>query len=125
MSEEGAAFAVLGMDIESVGHALGKQWGLDEPTLLMIRRLPVSAPVHNGERDLELLRMTASCANEVVDVQLLPAAHRAAALQRVAQRYGRALGISLKDLQEAALGQAQAAPANADPTAEGQPDAGA
>ena len=127
LSEEGAAFAVLGVDIESVGHALGRQWGLDEPTLLMIRRLPVLAPVHCGDRDLELLRMTASCANEVVDVQLLPAPHRAAALQRVALRYGRALGLSLKDVQDAALGQAQAraAPANADPTAKGEPDAGA
>ena len=122
MSEEGAAFAVLGMDIESVGHALGKQWGLDEPTLLMIRRLPVSAPVHNGERDLELLRMTASCANEVADVQLLPAAHRAAALQRVAQRYGRALGISMKDLQDAAEGQKQAAAVDADTRAQGWPE---
>ena len=127
MSEEGAAFAVLGVDIESVGHALGKQWGLDEPTLLMIRRLPVSAPVHSGDRDQELLRMTASCANEVVDVQLLPAPHRAAALQRVAQRYGRALGLSLKDVQDAASGQLQAAPADADAdanaSAQGEPDA--
>ena len=104
MSEEGAAFAVLGVDIESVAHALGKQWGLDEPTLLMMRRLPVAAPVHNGERDVELLRMAASCANEVVDVQLLPVPLRAAGLQRVALRYGRGLGLSLKDVLDAAAG---------------------
>lgn len=113
MSEEGAAFAVLGVDIDSVGHALGKQWGLDEPTLLMMRRLSVSAPVHPGERDFELLRMAASCANEVVDVQLLPAPYRAAGLQRVAQRYGRGLGLSLKDVLDAASGQMQAAPTDA------------
>ena len=104
MSEEGAAFAVLGVDIESVAHALGKQWGLDEPTLLMMRRLPVAAPVHHGERDVELLRMAASCANEVVDVQLLPVPLRAAGLQRVALRYGRGLGLSLKDVLDAAAG---------------------
>lgn len=114
MSEEGAAYAVLGVDIESVGHALGKQWGLDEATLLMIRRLPVSAPVHNGDRDAELLRMTASCANEVVDVQLLPAPLRSAALQRVALRYGRALGISLKDIQDAESGQLEGAAGGAE-----------
>ena len=107
MSEEGAAFAVLGVDIESVAHALGKQWGLDEPTLLMMRRLPVAAPVHHGERDVELLRMAASCANEVVDVQLLPAPYRTAGLQRVALRYGRGLGLSLKDVQDAAAGKMQ------------------
>jgi len=111
MSEEGAAFAVLGVDIEAVAHALGRQWGLDEPTLLMIRRLPLSAPVHGGERDNEILRMTASCANEVVDAQLLPAAQRVLVWQRVAQRYGRALGLSLKDVQEAATGHMQGEPA--------------
>ena len=125
MSEEGAAFAVLGVDIDSVGHALGKQWGLDEPTLLMIRRLPVAAPVHNGERDGELLRMTASCANEVVDVQLLPAPVRAAALHRVALRYGRALGISLKEVQDAASGQMQDAPAQGEASASDPGDPGA
>ena len=109
MSEEGAAFAVLGVDIESVAHALGRQWGLDEPTLLMMRRMPPGSTVLHGERDVEVLRMTASCANEVVDVRLLPEPHRAAALLRVAQRYGRALGVTLQDIQQAYSGQFQLA----------------
>ena len=109
MSEEGAAFAVLGVDIESVAHALGRQWGLDEPTLLMMRRMPPGSTVLHGERDVEVLRMTASCANEVVDVRLLPEPHRAAALLRVAQRYGRALGVTLLDIQQAYSGQFQTA----------------
>ena len=123
MSEEGAAFAVLGVDIESVAYALGRQWGLDEPTLLMMRRLPVAAPVHHGERDVELLRMAASCANEVVDVQLLPAPYRAAGLQRVALRYGRSLGLSLKDVQDAASGQMQDDAAGSDAGAPDEPAA--
>ena len=121
MSEEGAAFAVLGVDIESVAHALGRQWGLDEPTLLMMRRLPVSSPVHGGERDNELLRMTASCANEVVDAQLLPPAQRLAVWQRVVQRYGRALGLTLKDVQEAAASHLQAEPSDKAPGGPGGP----
>ena len=40
-----------------------------------------------------MLRAVASCANEVVDALGLPARHGAPALQRVAQRYGRALDI--------------------------------
>jgi len=52
-----------------------------------------------------MLRATASCANELVDALGAPARHAAAALQRVAQRYGRALGMTLRDLQLAAQGE--------------------
>ena len=106
MTEEAAAYAVLGVDIDSVAHALGRQWGLDEPTLLMIRRLPMQANVHLGEHDAELLRMTASCANEVVDARSGPLSQRAAGYQRVFARYGRALEISLQDILQAATGSA-------------------
>ncbi len=43
----------------------------------------------------------ASCANDAIDAASLPARQSIAALQRVAQRYGRALGIALKDLHDA------------------------
>lgn len=99
MSEEAAGFAVLGVDIEALAHALGRQWGLDEVTLLMMRRQPMDSPVHGGERDAELLRLTASCANEVVDAQSLATPLRAAAWQRIVQRYGRALGVTAKDIE--------------------------
>jgi hypothetical protein len=50
-------------------------------------------------------RATASCANELVDALHHSARQSAAALQRVAQRYARALNLSLRDLQWAAQGQ--------------------
>ncbi len=106
MTEEGASFAVLGVDIDALGVALGRHWGFDEVVLLMMRRLAPTAPVHQAEADNDLLRLTASCANEVVDARLVPAHNRPATLQRVAQRYGRVLGVSLRDVQQAALGLA-------------------
>jgi hypothetical protein len=73
--------------------------------LHMIRRFGLGSAVRTLENDDDMLRATASCANELVDALSLPARHNAAALQRVAQRYGRALGMTLRDLQLAAQGE--------------------
>lgn len=99
MSEEGAAFAVLGTDIESLGTAVARHWGLDASVLHMLRRHPLEATVRAADNDDDVLRAVASCANETVDASTLPAQHQAHAMQRVAGRYGRLLGISLRDLQ--------------------------
>jgi non-specific serine/threonine protein kinase len=105
MSEEAASFAVLGVDIETLGAAVARHWGLDESVLHMIRRCSPDAPVRALESDDDMLRATASCANEVVDALAMDARHAAQALQHVAQRYARALELSLRDLQLAAQGQ--------------------
>jgi non-specific serine/threonine protein kinase len=105
MSEEGASFAVLGADVEAIGAAVARSWGLDESVLAMIRRQPLATPVHSVEGDDAMLRTVASCANEAVDALALAPARVAAALHRVVQRYGRALDIGLRDLQAALQGQ--------------------
>ncbi len=101
MQEEAAAFSVLGVDIESIGHALARRWGLDDGVLHVIRRLPPTAPVRAPENDNDILRAVASCSNEIVDAQALPATHQSQALHRVGQRYARALHLAPKDLQAA------------------------
>lgn len=105
MTEEGASLAVLGVDIDTLGAAVARHWGLDESVLHMIRRFGMAPAVRTIETDDDMLRATASCANELVDAMGLPARHSAAAMQRVAQRYGRALGMTLRDLQLAAHGE--------------------
>ncbi|MEK8050386.1 HDOD domain-containing protein [Ideonella sp. DXS22W] len=115
MSEESASFAVLGIDVESLATAVGRQWGLDDDAQHMMRRMPLDAPVRAPHSDTERLRITASAANELVDSQLQPLHHRAAAQQRVAQRYGRALDVSLADLQQALLGEPPTEPATLGP----------
>jgi non-specific serine/threonine protein kinase len=101
MTEEGAAYAVLGTDIETLGASVARGWGLDDAVMTMIRRLPLTTAVHSGGSDYDTLRAVAACANEAVDAVGLPAARVPAALTRVLQRYGRLLGIGPKDLQEA------------------------
>ena len=105
MGEQAAGFAVLGVDTEALASAVARFWGFDEQALAMMRRLPADAPVHLPDTDAERLRQTASCANEVIDVQTGPAALRAAGFQHVAQRYGRLLGVGAPVLQQYALGQ--------------------
>jgi non-specific serine/threonine protein kinase len=104
MSEQGAAYAVLGADIEAIGSAVARHWGLDDGVLTMIRRLPLGTAVHTAEGDGELLRTVASCANEAVDALGQPAPRLANALHHVVQRYGRLLGIDLRELQDALQG---------------------
>ena len=101
MTEEGASFAVLGADIEAIGLAVGRYWGLDDAVLLMTRRLPLGTLVHKITSDEEMLRTLASCAHEVVDALALPSVRVNAALGRVLQRYGTVLEFSAADLQSA------------------------
>lgn len=101
MSEEGAAFAVLGTGLDELGVAVARHWGLDASVQHMVRRLPRTAPVRQADSDDDMLRMTASCAIEVVDAVAQPAAQVMHALNHVLQRYGRPLGLTLKSLQQA------------------------
>ena len=101
LSEEAAAYAVLGVDIESLGHVVARAWGLGDDVQQMVRRLPADAPVRKPDSDADVLRLTASAANDCVDaVDSLPEARVAAALAHVAQRYARALGITSREVGE-------------------------
>lgn len=101
MTEQGASMAVLGVDLESIGTAVARWWGLDDSVLHMMRRLPTSTGVRHPETDDEQIRIAASCANEAVDALTLPAPRMVPALQSVVHRYGRTLNLSLRDLQAA------------------------
>jgi eukaryotic-like serine/threonine-protein kinase len=101
MSEEGAACAVLGTDIEALGAAVARHWGLDDSVLSLIRRLPTTTTVRAPDSDNDTLRALSSCANEAVDALLLAPARVGPALHRVVSRYGRALDFGVRELQAA------------------------
>lgn len=102
MQEDGAAFAVLGVDIESLGIAVIRHWGMGEEVLQMARRMPTDKPVRTPDTDTDFLRAAASAANEAVDVLTqLPSARQVAGMVQVAQRYARVLGVGVKEVQEA------------------------
>ena len=105
LSEEAAACAVIGVEIEALGTVVGRHWGLGDDVMHMVRRLPRDAPVRRPDSDAEVLRLTASAANDVVDAVAAagnPTGPRAvAAIGQVAQRYARALGVSARDVGDA------------------------
>ncbi len=99
MSEEAAAFSVLGVDIEAIGLAVAKRWGFDDELLQVLRRWPDTGVVRSGENDNDMLRSIASCANELCDLEMLTPTQQLPSLTRIAQRYARVLHLAPKDLQ--------------------------
>ena len=81
--------------------------------LHMIHRVPLDRPVRTHDTDIEVLRITASAANEAVDAASNPPPDLAAATgktareanprQAVAARYARSLGLTTQMVQEALI----------------------
>ncbi len=101
MSEQAAAYAVLGCDLDALGGAVARHWGLGDELLHMIRRQPLDAAVHPAHTDADTLRLTCSLANELVDALGLPEARRRLGVEVATRRYAKALGIGLRDVMEA------------------------
>ncbi len=102
LSEEVAAMSVLGVTIEEMGAAVARHWGMGDEVLHMVRPLSKVAPVRGPDNDNDLLRATASAANEAVDAahslkppQLVPA------LTVISQRYAKVLNANLGAFQDA------------------------
>jgi len=101
MSEVAAAYAVLGCDLNALALAVARYWALGEEVMHMMHRQAPDAPVRSAEGDAELLRLTCSLANELVDAQLLPEAKRQPAIEAATRRYARVLGLGLRDVLQA------------------------
>ena len=101
LTEEAAAHAVLGVDFDALRCAVVRLWGLGEEVVHMIRPLPVDKGVRTPDSDADILRTTASAANELAHAGgLEPPQRCAAALSHVAARYSRVLKVSVRDLRE-------------------------
>ncbi|MGQ3050999.1 MAG: HDOD domain-containing protein [Roseateles sp.] len=101
MSEQAAAYAVLGCDLDALGIAVARHWGLGDELLQMIRRQPQDALVHPARSDADAIRLTCSFANELVDALGLPEARRRPALEVATRRYAKALGVGLREVMDA------------------------
>lgn len=117
LNEQAAAYAVLGCDLDALGAAVARHWGLGDELLQMIRRQPQDAPVHAPRSDADAIRLTCSLANELVDALALPEARRRPAIEATTRRYAKALGLGLREVLEAlnpgAARPGQPAPASA------------
>ncbi|MDM4765945.1 HDOD domain-containing protein [Pelomonas sp. SE-A7] len=101
MTEQAAAYAVLGTDLETLGAGVARYWSLGDELLHMIRRQPADAPVRSAESDAELLRLTCSLANELVDALSGPEEKRKAGVELATRRYARVLSLGLREVMQA------------------------
>ncbi len=122
LSERAAAYAVLGCDLEALGMAVARHWGLGDELLQMMRRQPLDAPVHAPRTDADTLRLTCSLANELLDALAQPEARRRAGVEVATRRYARALGLGLREVMEALNPGAQRPAASSPAPLRGAPE---
>jgi non-specific serine/threonine protein kinase len=103
MTEEAAAGAVLGVDLEALGVAVARHWALDDGLIHAMRPFAADAIVRKPEDRESRLRAWASLANEAVAASQLPAAKQSRAYATIFQRYGRALDVTLDEIRAAML----------------------
>ena len=101
MSIEAAAGAVLGVDMEELSIAVMRYWGMDERLLQAARPLSRTSPVRRPDDGEEMLRSVASLANELTVAVGQESARQQVLVNQCFMRYGRALGLTFKDCQEA------------------------
>lgn len=98
LTEQAAAYAVLGCDLDTMGVAIARHWGLGDELLHMIRRQSPSLPVHTPRSDADAIRLTCSLANELVDALQGPEQRRRAGVEAATRRYAKALGLGLREV---------------------------
>ena len=97
-----AAAMVMGLGFEALGVGVARHWGLPDTLQRCMRRPETTSPPLPMAAGPERLRWLAVAANELSDAvwqgdeDTLPAR-----LEAVAQRHGRALGLSVADLRRA------------------------
>ncbi|MEO8297520.1 MAG: HDOD domain-containing protein [Burkholderiales bacterium] len=101
LTEQAAAMAVLGVDLQSLAMAVARHWGLDETMQDIMQPLPRDRTVRSPDSVSAWLRLVASCANETLDAARLtgPAQNKAFAI--IAGRYAKTLDYSPDVLKEA------------------------
>lgn len=98
MSEQASAYAVLGCDLDTLGTAVVRYWGLGDQLAHMARRHALDASVHPTRSDADLIRLTCSLANELIDALGQPEHKRRLGVELATRRYARALNLGLPDV---------------------------
>ncbi len=101
--EHAASINVLGLSFEELGLGVAKSWGLPEGLQRCMRR-PKGEPPARACDKADRAHWVAVAANEVTDALMKAEPGRASAsIAAVAERYTKALGISARDVQAAAM----------------------
>ncbi|MET0335936.1 MAG: protein kinase [Rhizobacter sp.] len=101
--EESASITVLGLSFEELGLGVARTWGLPD-TLQRCMRRPTGEPPSRACDKTERGQWIASAANDLTDALLkAEPGHASSAIAGVAERYSKALGLSVRDVQAATV----------------------
>ncbi len=100
---EAAARRVLGLDFDTLGHAVAKTWGLPDKLLQAMRAPDDEPPTRALPRGVERLRWIGRGANALTDALLMAdGPSQEAVLRRAAELHAPALGLHVDTVLEAA-----------------------
>ncbi len=99
MTQEAAAGAVLGINIDELTVAVLKHWGLHERLQQAARSFERNAPVRTPKSPEEILRTVACLANELAATLRLETPKAVSALHQIHMRYARPLALDPKECQ--------------------------
>lgn len=101
--EEAASITVLGLSFEELGLGIARSWGLPENLQRSMRRPAIEPPARACDKS-ERVQWIATVANDLTDALLKAEPGQAsAAIAAVAERYGKVLGMSVRDVQAASV----------------------
>ena len=102
-AEHAASITVLGLSFEELGLGVAKTWGLPDGLQRCMRR-PGGEPPNRVCDKSDRVQWVAVAANEVTDALMKAEPGRAsAAIAASAERYSKALGLSVRDMQAATV----------------------
>ncbi len=102
-AEHAASITVLGLSFEELGLGVAKTWGLPDGLQRCMRRPSGEPPTRACDKS-DRVQWAAAAANEVTDALMKAEPGRAsAAIAASAERYSKALGLSVRDMQAAAV----------------------
>jgi len=99
MSLEGAAGAVMGINLDDLTQAVLRHWGWEERLVQAARPLATAGGVRTPMSDDETLRTVVTLANELANTQAMPMDKAVSALHQIQLRYARALHLEAKECQ--------------------------
>lgn len=107
-AEEAASISVLGLSFEELGIGVARSWGLPEGLQRCMRRAGGESPgrggTHGSQAQVDRVQWIATAANDLTDALLKAEPGAAsAAIAAVAERYGKTVGLSVRDVQAAAV----------------------
>jgi serine/threonine protein kinase len=102
-AEEAASITVLGLSFEELGLGVARSWGLPDNLQRCMRRPTGEPPARVCDKG-DRMQWIATVSNELTDALLKAEPGQAStAIAAVAERYGKVLALSVRDVQDASV----------------------